>query len=72
MVHNFRGVSLSLTQHIMLMRLFGRCDLCPKLKGKQGFQHMGNSKCVNMKVTTPTTKYSVCFSENKHTCAFEI
>ena len=27
---------------------------------------MGNSKCANMKVTTPISEYSVCFSENQH------
>lgn len=49
------------------LRLLRRYDHCPKLKVKQGFQHIGNSKCANMKVTTPITKYSVClFRKSPH------
>lgn len=59
MAHNFRGVPSLLLNTLRWLRVFRRYDNCQKLKVKQGFQHMGNSKCANMKVTTPVTKYSV-------------
>ena len=64
--HNFKGVPHSPPQYIMLIEIIRKIWILPKLKAKQGFQHMGNSKCANMKVTTPITEYSVCFSENQH------
>ena len=64
--HNFKGVPHSPPQYIMLIEIIRKIWILPKLKAKQGFQHMGNSKCANMKVTTPISEYSVCFSENQH------